>query len=140
MRHAALMFLAVCACGSPVEKTGGSTTANNTSTNGTNGTNATNSNSNSNSNSINNVVVITTTGTTSSTTNVAGCEILTANSEGDYCNLQADCDGVPLLVECEGAETWTCYCADRVLELDSDPCLDAAAQAPLLAAECGLTD
>jgi hypothetical protein len=68
------------------------------------------------------------------------CEILTSETESDYCNLQATCGEGTLLAECLLEETWLCFCgASEPVELDDNPCVDPDVYAPDLAVKCGAT-
>jgi hypothetical protein len=67
------------------------------------------------------------------------CEILTSETDTDYCNLQATCDGASLLTECLLEDVWTCFCGMEAVELEENPCTDPDAFAPRLAEACGTT-
>lgn len=121
------------ACGSPPAKPKAANAGSgaNNATSGTNGGNNSTLGSANNTTSPNDGTV-----TIPPMTTGPACEILTAEGSPDYCNLQATCGADALQVECEGADVWTCYCGELVLELEANPCETPEVSAPLLAAEC----
>lgn len=141
---ATIVLLAACGTRTPSKKpsdsSNGTSGPDNASTNNSANGSANNASNNASNNAGSNGTSGPQNTATNSGTTGPACEILTSESDADYCNLQATCGSGTLLVECILDGSWLCYCGMESVELEENPCGDPDTFAPRLAESCPVSE